>query len=204
MLGLGQDNLHSTLVIWAKILLPLAALAVLSTLFMVSRPTAPEDAIPYAEVDIEDRLRDPRLTGASFAGMTEDGTAVTLKADEATPGPPGSSTAGAATGLVGLVETPDGISTRLTGATALLDQQNEQVTLGGGVTLTNSAGYDLQTDSLTLALDRTRLQSAGAVTATAPFGTITAGGMTLTRAPDGQYKLDFTGGVRLIYQPATP
>jgi hypothetical protein len=76
MWGLGTDNLHSALVAWLKILLPLAALAVLSTLFMVSRSVDPADAIPYAQVDIEDRLRDPRLTDAIFAGMTQDGTAV--------------------------------------------------------------------------------------------------------------------------------
>lgn len=204
MLGLGRDNLHSTLVAWLKILLPLAALAVLSTLFMVSRHVDPADAIPYADVDVEDRLRDPRLMNASFAGMTADGTAVMLHADEATPGVAGTSTAGQAAGLTGQIETPDGVSTEFHGALARLDQENRIVTLSGGVSLTNSAGYRLETDSVSLSLDRTWLESLGPVTATAPFGQLTAGRVLLTRTRDDTYKLDFTGGVRLIYTPQTP
>jgi lipopolysaccharide export system protein LptC len=204
MLGLGRDNLHSTLVVWLKILLPLAALAVLSTLFMVSHHVNPEDAIPYADVNVEDRLREPRLTGATFAGMTQDGAAVTLKAAEATPSVAGSTTPGQAKGLAGRIETPDGVQTNVTSPLGQLDQAAKVVTLSGGVNLQNSAGYTMQTDSLTLALDRTRLESAGTVTSTAPFGRITAGKLLMTRADDGTHKLDFTGGVRLIYQPGTP
>ncbi len=62
------DNLHSRLVFWLKILLPLGRLAILSTLFMVSHNFRPEDAIPYADVDIEDRVNEPRLTAPDFAG----------------------------------------------------------------------------------------------------------------------------------------
>ena len=61
------DNLHSRLVGVLKVLLPLLALAILSTLFLVSRKINPEDAIPYADVDIEDRLRDPKMTGAALS-----------------------------------------------------------------------------------------------------------------------------------------
>ena len=81
-------------------------------------------------------------------------------------------------------------------------QGNAYTTLAGGVTLTNSAGYRIATDRLDMALDRTHLESGGAVTAEAPFGRIQAGTLVLTRDAQGDYKLDFTGGVRLLYQPA--
>ena len=68
-----RDNLHSRLVAILKVTLPLLALVILSTLFLISRKINPEDAIPYADVDIEDRLRDPKMTGASLSGMTPDG-----------------------------------------------------------------------------------------------------------------------------------
>ena len=73
------DNLHSRLVFWFKILLPLGALAIMSTLFMVSRTVRPEDAIPYADVDVADLMQQPRLTNPNFAGMTSDGAALSLK-----------------------------------------------------------------------------------------------------------------------------
>lgn len=199
----GQGNLHSTLVALAKVLLPLMALAVLSTLFFVSNSASPEDTIPYAEGDALDMASTQALTGAVFAGMTEDGAAVTLKADEATPRTTGSDQPGAAKGLSGLIETPDGITTTITGAAATLDQQARVVTLSGGVTVQNSTGFDLQTDSMLVTLDRTRMESQGPVTAHAPFGEVKADKLLITRGADGLYKLDFTGGVRLLYHPAT-
>ena len=204
MAWFGRGNRHSTMVAWAKILLPLAALAVLSTLFFVSHGTSPEDTIPYADKAAALSASDAsRLAGATFAGMTKDGAALTLKAAEATPGTPGSDHSGAAKGLSGLIETPDGVTTTITGAAAVLDQQSRVVTLSGGVIVKNSTGFDMQTEVLTVTLDRTRLESQGAVTAHAPFGQVQAGKLLMTRAPDGAYMLDFTGGVRLLYQPGT-
>ena len=58
----GQTNLHSTVVAWLKVALALIALAMLSTLFLFSDKIDPSDAIPFAEVDIADRIREPRLT----------------------------------------------------------------------------------------------------------------------------------------------
>ncbi len=201
VLGLGRNNLHSTLVAWLKILLPLTALVILSTLFLVANRVNPEDAIPYADVNIADRLKDPRLTNATFAGMTQDGAAVSLKASDATPGVPGSSSAGKARGLTGQIETPDGVTTNVAGAEARLDQQKREILVTGGVTLDSSSGYHIATDRLALALDRTRLESGGAVTAQLPFGQLSAGKMLLTRAASGNYVMSFTAGVRLIYQP---
>ena len=57
-----QWDRHSKLVFWAKILLPMAAITMLSTLFLVSHAIRPEDASPYADVDIETLVKEPRLT----------------------------------------------------------------------------------------------------------------------------------------------
>ena len=89
----GHDNFHSALVGWLKIVLPLTALGLLSTLFLVSRTIDPSDAIPFATVDIEDRIRQPRLTLPTWAGVTDDGSAMTVTATEARPLPGGSANA---------------------------------------------------------------------------------------------------------------
>lgn len=203
MLWFGQD-LHSTLVAWLKILLPLAALAVLSTLFLVSRGVNPEDAIPYAKVDVADLAREPRLTNAAFAGMTEDGAALTLKAAEARPGVSGSTGAGLATGLSGLLETPDGGRTEVTAAEARLDQAARQIILSGGVTINSSTGYSIKAAGLTMSIDHTALDSDGAVSVQAPMGQISADSLHIGQADTEAkaYVLVFKGRVRLIYQPA--
>ena len=46
----ARDNVHSRVVFWLKIILPLLALAILSTLFLFSRRIDTDQALPYAEV----------------------------------------------------------------------------------------------------------------------------------------------------------
>ena len=197
----ARDNFHSRLVAWLKILLPLAALAILSTLFLVSNAVAPEDRIPYSDAEIDERLREPRLTDASYAGMTSDGAALTLKAATARPGSAGSAEAAAAQDISGLLETPDGGWTRISAAEVQLDAAAQRLVLSGGVSLVNSSGYSVTLPGLDVALDRTGLFSTGGqIMASGPAGEIAAGEMSLSPG-DGGYLLVFKSGVRLLYHP---
>lgn len=195
------DNLHSTLVAWFKVILPLAALAILSTLFLVSRTINPDDAIPFADVDVADRLRQPRMTLPTWAGVTDDGAAVTISADEARPGTGADATPSAAQ-IVANIDMVDGSTAELTATEGRIDQQLQVLHMWSGVNLVTSSGYRIQTEAMDTALDRTRMESAGAVTATGPLGRLDAGRMTLVRnAEDGDHLLHFAGGVKLIYDP---
>jgi lipopolysaccharide export system protein LptC len=200
------DNLHSRLVFWLKILLPFVALVLLSTLFLFSRSVSPEDAVPYAEVDVADRLRAPRITAPDFSGMTSDGAALALKADEVRLATDEGDNPGAINTMSGVLDTPDGGHTTLTAATAVLDRAANSMQLGGGVQIVNALGYVIDATGLSVALDRTRLDSTdGPITADGPAGTIIAGSMHLGLAdPVSQtYLLVFNGGVRMIYRPGT-
>ncbi len=200
------DNLHSRLVFWLKIILPLTALAILSTLFLLSRSIRPEDAIPYAEVDVADRIRTPRLTEPDFAGVTADGATLSLKAAEARVAVEGETGPGLIRQLVGRLQTPDGASTNLIAREARLDQDARAMLLGGGVTISISLGYRAETAGISVALDRTSLDSLGPVTATGPAGRIEAGLLHLGRTAEipPSYVLVFKAGVRMIYLPGKP
>lgn len=195
-------NLHSRVVSWLKVILPLAALVSLSMLFLVSRTVNPEDAIPYAQVDVADRVREPRLTSPTWSGMTSDGTAVTIEAAEARPGVSGTENAGLATTVTAHLESPGGGTTDLTAATGRIDDQARKIILSGDVVITTSAGYRAEMAEVTSALDQTDVESRGGeVVATGPLGRLRADQMRLTQGESG-YLMDFNGGVRLVYQPA--
>ncbi|MBA4323590.1 MAG: LPS export ABC transporter periplasmic protein LptC [Rhodobacter sp.] len=200
---MARVDRHTRVVGWLKVALPLAALAILSTLFLVARRIDPDAALPYAEVDVEDLAREPRMTAPTYAGTTEDGSALTLSADEARPAAEGSAAQAARLRLE--LATPDGGRTELVAAEARMDDTTRQVVLSGGVTLTTSTGYRLETAEVAANLDRTGLESRAPVKATGPAGEITAAGMVLSqdnRTP-GAYVLVFKGGVRLVYQPGS-
>ncbi|WP_374429238.1 LPS export ABC transporter periplasmic protein LptC [Tabrizicola sp.] len=200
---MAQADRHTRVVGWLKVALPLMALAILSTLFLVARRVDPEAALPYAEVDVEDLAREPRMTAPTYAGTTEDGASVTLSADEARPAADGAPAKAAALRLD--LATPDGGRTELVAAQAQMDDTAQQLVLSGGVTVTTSTGYRLETAEVAAKLDRTGLESRSPVMATGPAGEISADGMVLrqdNRTP-GSYVLVFKGGVRLIYQPGS-
>jgi lipopolysaccharide export system protein LptC len=200
---MARVDRHTRVVGWLKVVLPLTALAILSTLFLVARRIDPEAALPYAEVDVEDLAREPRMTAPTYAGTTEDGASLTLSADEARPATEGHSAQAA--GLRLDLATPDGGTTGVVAADARMDDTGRELVLSGGVTLTTSTGYQLQTAEIAAKLDRTGLESRTAVVATGPAGEIRADGMVLrqdNRTP-GAYVLVFKGSVRLVYQPGS-
>ncbi|WP_045393305.1 LPS export ABC transporter periplasmic protein LptC [Falsirhodobacter sp. alg1] len=192
---------HSRLVALLKIVLPLVALVMLSTIFLVSRTIDPEDALPYSTVDIEGRAMDPRLTLPTWSGVTADGALLSIAAAEARP--PTKDRPASMTAMRVDLNTQDGVRTRMQSASGIYDPNGGQVTLTGQVHIYNSQGYDIRMPEANMFLDRTEMTGDGPITAQAPMGQLTAGGMTLTvgQAGAGNYLLDFTDGVKLIYTP---
>jgi lipopolysaccharide export system protein LptC len=195
------ENMHSRLVVWAKVTLPLMALALLATMFLFSHKIDPTDAIPYAEVDVEERAREPRLTQPTYAGVTADGSSLAVAAAEARPhDATGASTASK---IVGMLETPDGARVDMVAENGVLDTEGGLMTLDGGVNLTTTTGYAITTDALIAKLDQTGLDSPGAITAITPMGRLDADQMTLTQDPakPGAYQMVFKGHVKVLHTP---
>ena len=200
---------RTRIVRWLRVLLPLVALAMLSTMFLFSRGSDVESRIPYAEVDAQAAARDSRIVAPEYSGVTGDGAQLTLRAAQVTPG--GS---GGAAGDVALDWLrPDGLRADLTAPQGgLLDGL---VRLEGGVRMTTSSGWQLDTPQIDARTDTSVLQADRGVEAQAPFGRITAGRMRLAPAATdadagaaagdsaggGAAVLNFTDGVRRIYQP---
>ncbi|MBM3614285.1 MAG: hypothetical protein FJX28_02260 [Alphaproteobacteria bacterium] len=194
----AKGNLHSRIVMILKVTLPLVALALLASLFLFSRNIDPEDAIPYADVEIADRLAQPRMTGAGFSTVTSDGATLTLSADEATPGEAG----GTVTGLRGELSAADGFRAEISARLGVLDRTAGTFVLDQGVRIATSTGYEMTMERLTLGTARSFMESGGPVQATAPMGQLEAGGLRMDLTADGKtHLLVFNKGVRLIYQP---
>lgn len=196
------DNFYSHLVNWLKVLLPLTALAILSTLFLLSRGVDTSGAIPYADVDVEGLAREQRITEPQFSGVANDGSAVTIRAARARPDPDSMSRVNAED-VDAHVDLTDGQNVDITAANGIIDGAANRLDLSGGTLLTYSAGYVVQTEGLTAWLDTGHLQSTGPIEATAPMGRLEAGMMAIAPAASvgSPLVLTFTDGVKLIYDP---
>lgn len=185
-----------------KVVLPLTALVLLSLVFLTARTIDPRLAITTAEIDVEDRARDPRLSGARFAGVTEDGAALTIVAETARSDPHAALKLDV-TGLTLHLEGQSGEDLMAEASEGVIDRGAGRFAMSGGLDLTVTPGYALRTETLTGLLDSTRIEAPGQVTGSAPAGEITAAHMLLQAdSTDGAgYRLVFGGGVRLLYQP---
>lgn len=194
------DNTHSRVVAWAKVTLPLLALAILSTLFIVAREIDPDASIPFAELDVEELAREQRVGEPRFTTVTGDGAALSFAAQTARPDANDPDILNGEM-LDASIQTNDGLSYHMKATAGVIDGTAKMAELGGGVIFSSSNGYEVTTDRIAATLDIATVETIGTVLATGPLGQFEAGKMTLTQGDDGDYLLVFNEGVKLVYTP---
>ncbi|QBF34069.1 LPS export ABC transporter periplasmic protein LptC [Thalassococcus sp. S3] len=191
---------YSRIVAIFKVVLPLAALAILSTLFLLSRGADEDAIIPFSEADIENRLRDQQITAPFFSGVTPNGEEVMVTAERARPGVGGSLPG--AENLSGRIRLSNGADITLTATEGTIDPAEDRVTFDGAVRIVTSTGFEITTDTLHSALDKIDAATPGPVFGTGPMGRFDAGQMRITAKSETEnVHLLFQNGVKLIYDP---
>ncbi|MBM7067135.1 LPS export ABC transporter periplasmic protein LptC [Actibacterium sp. 188UL27-1] len=196
------DNPYSRFVAWVKIILPLVALGLLSSMFLLARDIDPTRQLPFAQTDVTTLAREQSISAPNYAGVTSDGSAISISATQARPDLDDRDIV-RTTDMRVAVEGTDGSLVRLSSQFGTIDTGEAQAVLQGGVIITTSTGYRVTTEVMTTRLDRTDLSSGGDVRVDGPAGELTAGRMHLTRSeidPDA-HVLVFKDGVELIYDP---
>ncbi|MEL7115540.1 MAG: hypothetical protein AAGP08_08105 [Pseudomonadota bacterium] len=197
-----DDATYSRVVSWLKIILPLLALGLLSTLFLVARTVDPAQQLPFADVDVDELAREQRIGAPNYSGVTAEGAAVAVSARSAQP-EQGDADTVAGDAIRAEIELPTGERINVEANSMRLNTTARLAELIDDVRISSDAGYVMEASRLELSLDRTRLRSAGTVVFRAAQGELSAGQFELTvpeAAPDS-YLLVFKDGVKLIYDP---
>ncbi len=196
------DNLYSQLVGWAKILLPLGALALLSTLFLFARSTTGPSDIALEEV--EAIAREQRVSAPEFSGVTDDGAVIVISAKTARPDLTDPDTV-SIDDMRMRMDNPGGSYVVVTATQGELDGRTRIARFLGLARLETSDGYQMETNGLTAELKTGLVTSEGLLEIHAPFGQLTAGKVTFQIASDNSaQEILFTDGVRLLYKPEIP
>jgi len=192
---------YSRTVAYLKVVLPLASLGLLSTLFLISRGAETDPVIPFAQVDIENRLRGQQVTAPFFTGTTDSGHEITIAAAKALPD--GAQGTASATDLEAEIKTTQGNSILLLSDSGSIRPDTNSATLRGNVRILTADGTRVETDTLEAMLSDLEARSPGTITATGPIGDFTAGAMRIfTNSKKGPVHIEFTDGVKLVYDPA--
>ena len=198
----GTGITYTRLVNWLKIILPAAALVLLSLMFLVSKSVDPTTSVTYARINLDELTGEQTITNPRFSSVTEDGASIQFQASSAAPDAERSNYFKALE-LEANISTPDGAQVTITAAEADIDGGDNRIDLSGGVSLHTSTDYLISSETLTTTMDSTYVASNGPVEATGPMGDLSAGDAVISRAEgtDGGYVLVFKDGVKLIYDP---
>jgi lipopolysaccharide export system protein LptC len=192
----NDENFYSQFVGFLKVTLPLAALILMSTVFLFARAPSPETTVPYAE--IQEIAREPGLSGAQFSGVADDGSVISLTARNTRPV---GDIITADTLLAG-IDTVDGTRIDISAGTGEINNSAQTARLTGLARMVTSNGYEMETAGFTANFSTGRIVSEGALEVQAPFGALTAGNLVI-ETPEGtdEQVMLFQNGVRLVYTP---
>ena len=192
---------YSRVIAWLKILLPLIALVLLSTVFLLSTDVDPGADLPFSDREMAERAASQQVTAPYFSGATNSGALLTIMAETARPDPENSGRAFASM-VTARMKMKDDSQIMLSSDEATLSDLDDTAILTGGVLIESSTGYVMRTGGLVASLNKIEAESTGPVEATGPAGTITAGRMRIETIENGEdVRLLFTEGVKLVYDP---
>lgn len=195
-----ETNFHTWIVGWLKIILPLGALALLSTLFLFARsPANHQQTIPIAQ--IEEIAKEQQITAPQFSGVTDDGSVIAVQATSAKPDPENTN-ALLVESLSIDMNASDGTDLQISSGMSILDTSAQTARLNGLSRVITSTGYTMETNGISADLKTGDIVSDGRLAIQAPFGDLTAGKVQITISKDGTgQQMLFTQGVRLLYTP---
>jgi lipopolysaccharide export system protein LptC len=203
--GAGQRRAkaYSRAVAWMKVLLPLAALAVIAVLFVSAQKPSDLTKIFTAE-ELVALGAGLRLDNPRFAGVTPSGEPFAIRAEWALPD-------GAMPHFVDLerpegeIEMSGGRTVSATANTGRLHRRQKTLVLKGAVVLDTSDGYHIETGQLEIDLDAKTAKGPGPVSGTGPSGQIDAGSFRAEagEASAGDGKVWFENRVRLVLIPGS-
>jgi len=192
---------YSRTVSLLKVMLPMAALGLLSTLFLLSNVVDPSQSVPFADPEIRERLLNQQVTEPYYAGMSADGDEITfVAATVTTPGELGG--AKTAEQVDATFRMQSGTVIDVTSEHGLFDLARDHSTLTGQVVITTSRGVVVRSEKLLGKLSRLDLHSPDHITGEMPGADLEAGSMILTAPePGAPAHLFFQKDVKLIYDP---
>ncbi|MBE9636749.1 hypothetical protein [Salipiger mangrovisoli] len=193
-----RGDTYSRLIAWLKILLPLVALASLSTLFLLSRTTQTSQDLPFAEGSVPDSAV---VVEPHYSGTTARGDAITMTAARARPTGEGDGDM-EADAFSAVMDMSDGSHMTLESELATIHEGQQNALLQNGVRITSSIGYVMVTKTMRTALDRIEAETLAPVSGEGPSVTFSAGRLKITTSGEAEdVHLLFTDGVKLIYDP---
>lgn len=193
------DQAYTRIIRGLKVTLPLVALVLLSTMFLLSKKIDPTAAIALSDRAFREKIDNSQLSNPKYDGTTNDGNSMNVTAQSARPDP---EVEGKTYGKIvdAVINLDNGEVMTVTSDTGVVDEAADLAVLSGNVHIITTDGYDFKTSQLTSLISKVEGESAGPVEGFGPPGTLNAGKMFVrTEDATGNVHLLFTKGVHVVY-----
>lgn len=194
---------YSRLVQFLKVLLPLAALGLLSSVFLLSRSVDPNATIPFAQQELDQRTSGQQVTAPFFSGVTEKGEEIFVTASLARPG--SETTPAQAEDLSAEIRLDINRKITLNSDMGEIRLDQDMAVFSGDVVIISTDGIRVTTEELNTSLSGVSGYTPGPVAGTGPIGEFKAGRLEFgAENEDDPIHMLFKNGVKLIYDPQKP
>lgn len=198
---------YSRTVRWLKIGLPLLALAILTSLFLIPRDQGFDGGLIYSTADLIALGEGMTVSNPRFTGATDAGEPFIVSAASATPDGPDPTEVALSAPRAEIDQAERSVS--LQAAAGMMHPRDGRIALDGGVRLETTDGYLVTTEAVSADVKGGTLTAPGAVRAVSPHGVIEAGSFRAIReesqkdaaSPGAGTKFWFEDGVKVTYDP---
>ncbi len=186
-----------------KITLPLVAIGILSTVFLVQQEDQFEGGLVFTKIDRATLGDGLTISNPRYSGITTGGDAFTLAAVRATPDQ-SKATKLELTDIKAEFSYANGLNVLANAAHGLALISDQVLHLDGGLTGESTNGFMFNGTGGVFDLRSGAFESAGAVTIVGPDQRLEAGKMRVTPAQNDENQiLFFEKGVKITYIPAS-
>ena len=190
---------YSAFVVWVKTLLPIAALGMLSTIFLFSGKVDVTQSLPYAKFNIAEIIREQRITKPYFSGVSNNGTEIILSAAYASLDIKNVDIL-TITQLSVILTSQNAKTIRITAGRGTLNSALQEIVISEDVHLTAALGFWLKTNNLTVDLKQGVVTAHNVFQGLTGLGTIDAEKVVVQMIAEDQ-QIIFTNSVHLIHYP---
>lgn len=188
---------YSRMVAWLKILLPLIALAVLGTVFLINRDDGFDAGFTFSKADLETLGAGSFITNPQINGMTDKGEPFYLVAERIIPRADDNNFV-LIERLNGRFQFETGNWVKFIAESALMDIQAQTILFETGGQMETSDGNMANVSTLLIHLETAELAGAGII-ANGPLGRISADRFRIESTEGENRVLWFENNVKMLY-----
>ena len=192
---------HSVMVTTLKVVLPLVALGLLVSMFLMSKKVPELAEIPFGQSELVELSKGQQMSTAYYLGVTGSGDKISFAANALKPHGNNGSNA-FMDQISSKIETKDGVTIHMYSDSGFLYNDTEMVVMEGSVSVLTTDGYQLRASKIDARLDQTWILAQGPIQGSVPSGRLDAGSLEIVRSAEtGALNFHFKGGVKMIYLP---